>query len=147
MKREFLEELGLDKPTIDAIMSEHGKSVSALKDKCKDIEDKDGIIAALTAERDGLASSLSEESEKHTAFKNGIIDGIVKDARPSSSLAEKELRRVLSECDGASIKAELEKIMDSDPDAFKHDKVSRPFFCAFSTSDAPVSPLNYRSVR
>lgn len=147
MKREFLEELGLDKPIIDAIMSEHGKSVSSLKDKCKDIEEKDGIIASLTAERDGLLSSLSEESERHAAFKSGIIDGIVKDARPSSALAEKELRRVLSECDGASIKAELEKIMDSDPDAFKSDKISRPFFCAFNTADATASQLNYRSVR
>ncbi len=147
MKREFLEELGLDKPVIDTIMSEHGRSISALKEKCKDIEEKDCIIASLTAERDGLISSLSAESEKHAAFKNGIIDGIVKDARPSSALAEKELRRVLSECDGGSIKAELEKIMDSDPDAFKREKVDFPVFCAFNTADAPVSSLNYRAVR
>ncbi len=147
MKREFLEELGLDKPKIDAIMSEHGKSVSALKEKCKDIEDKDGIIAALTSERDGLISSLAEENARYAEFKNGIIDGIVKDARPSSAMAEKELRRVLSECDGGSIKSELEKLKESDPDAFKSDKISRPFFCAFNTADAPVSPLNYRSVR
>ncbi len=147
MKREFLEELGLDKPVIDSIMSEHGRSVSSLKEKCKDIEEKDGIIASLTAERDGLISSLSDESEKHTAFKNGIIDGIVKDARPSSALAEKELRRVLSECDGGSIKAELEKIMESDPDAFQREKISHPVFSAFNTADAPVPSLNYRTMR
>ena len=35
MKREFLDVLGLDKSVIDVIMSEHGKSVSALKEKIK----------------------------------------------------------------------------------------------------------------
>ncbi len=147
MKREFLEELGLDKPIIDAIMSEHGKSVSALKDKCKDYDEKDGIIASLTAERDGLASSLSAESEKHAAFKSGIIDGIIKDACPSSALAENELRRVLSECDGSSLRAELEKIMENDPDAFKREKVVSPVFSAFNTADAPASSFNFRTVR
>lgn len=147
MKREFLEELGLDKSVIDSIMSEHGKSVSALKEKCKNADEKDGIIASLTAERDGLISSLSSESEKHAAFKSVIIDGIVRDARPTSLLAEKELRRVLSECDGENIRAELQKIMDSDPDAFKHEKVDAPVFSAFNTADAPVSSFNYRAVR
>lgn len=147
MKREFLEELGLDKSIIDSIMSEYGKSVSALKEKCKDGEEKDTLIASLTAERDGLTSALSEENEKHAAFKNGIIDRIVKDARPSSALAERELRRVLSECDGDSIKAELEKIMDNDPDAFKRDKSDAPVFSAFATSDMPSHSFNYRTLR
>lgn len=147
MKREFLEELGLDKSIIDSIMSEYGKSVSALKEKCKDGEEKDTLIASLTAERDGLTYALSEENEKHAAFKNGIIDRIVKDARPSSALAERELRRVLSECDGDSIKAELEKIMDNDPDAFNRDKSDAPVFSAFATSDMPSHSFNYRTLR
>ncbi len=147
MKREFLEELGLDKSIIDSIMSEHGRSVSALKEKCKDGEEKDTLIASLTAERDALTSALSEESEKYAAFKNGIIDRIVKDARPSSSLAEKELRRVLAECDGESIGSELERIMDSDPDAFKRDKIDAPVFSAFATSDIPSHSFNYRTLR
>lgn len=147
MKREFLDELGLDKSVIDAIMSEHGKSVSALKEKIKDYDEKDGIIASLTAERDGLAATLSAECEKHSAFKSGIIDGMIKEANPSSILAANELRRVLSECDGASIRSELEKIMENDPDAFKREKVSHPIFSAFNTSDAQVHPVNYRAVR
>jgi hypothetical protein len=147
MKREFLEELGLDKPIIDSIMSEHGRSVSALKEKCKSIDEKDGIIASLTVERDGLIASLSAEGEKHAAFKNGVIDGMVRDVRPTSILAERELRRALSECDGESIKAELEKIMDSDPDAFKRDKVDAPVFSGFNTADASMSSFSYRSVR
>ncbi len=147
MKREFLEELGLDKSVIDAIMSEHGRSVSALKEKCKDYDEKDGIIASLTAERDGLVASLAAESEKHAAFKNGIIDGMIKEANPSSLLAASELRRVLSECDGTCIRTELEKIMENDPEAFKREKASAPVFCAFNTSDAPVPSVNYRTVR
>ncbi len=147
MKREFLEELGLDKSTIDSIMSEYGKSVSSLKEKCKDYDEKDAVIASLTDERDGLISSLSVESEKHAAFKKGVIDGIVKDARPSSALAENELRRVLSECDGGNIKAALEKLMDSDPCAFRHDKVDAPVFSAFNTADAPAQSFNFRTVR
>ena len=147
MKREFLEELGLDKSIIDAIMSEHGKSVSALKEKCKDYDEKDGIIASLTAERDGLIVSLSEENERHASFKNGIIDEMIKEARPSSALAENELRRVLSECNGGSIRAELEKIMENDPEAFKREKVSAPVFSTFNSADAPISSLNYRTLR
>ncbi len=147
MKREFLEGLGLDKSVIDSIMTEHGKSVSLLKEKCKDAEKKDVIIAALTSERDTLSTSLSSESEKHAAFKRGIIDGIVKEARPTSLLAEKELCRALSECDGDDLMAELQRIMDSDPDAFKREKVDAPVFAAFSGADTPISALNYRSVR
>ena len=147
MKRDFLEELGLEKHVIDSIMSEHGKSVSALKERCKDTEEKDAVISSLTVERDGLAASLSEEKEKHTAFKNGIIDEMIKDACPSSALAENELRRVLSECDGGGIKAELEKIMQNDPEAFKREKNSCPVFSSFNGSDAPISSFNYRTVR
>lgn len=147
MKREFLEELGLEKQIIDAIMSEHGKSVSALKEKYKDYDEKDGIIASLTAERDRLTVSLSEENERHASFKNGIIDEMIKEARPSSALAENELRRVLSECNGGSIRAELEKIMENDPEAFKREKVSAPVFSTFNSADAPLSSLNCRTVR
>ena len=147
MKREFLEELGLDKATIDEIMSEHGKSVSALKERCKDLTEKESIIAALTEERDGLIASLSAESEKLTAFKSGIIDSIVKEARPSSALAEKELRRVLSECECGNIKEELKRIMESDPDAFRHETVSVPYFSAFNPCDMPFPTPGYRSVR
>lgn len=147
MKREFLDGLGLDRSTIDSIMAEHGKSVSSLKEKCNDAEEKDGIIAALTSERDALSASLSTESEKHAAFKRGIIDGIVKEARPTSLLAEKELRRALSKCDGDDLRAELQRIMDSDPDAFMREKVDAPVFAAFSGADTPASALNYRAVR
>jgi len=147
MKREFLEELGLDKSVIDTIMSEYGKSISALKEKYKDYDEKEGVIASLTAERDGLIASLTSENEKHAAFKSGIIDGMIKEANPSSLLAANELRRVLSECDGESIRAELEKIMESDPEAFKREKASAPIFCAFNVSDAPTPSVNYRTVR
>lgn len=147
MKREFLEGLGLDKQMIDAIMSEHGKSVSTLKERCRGAEEKDAVIAALTSERDGLLASLSDEGEKHAAFKSRIIDGIVKDARPSSLLAEKELRRVLSECDGDGIKETLERIMESDPDAFRREKTDAPIFASFAFSDAPAPSFKYRTVR
>ena len=147
MKREFLEELGLEKPLIDAIMSEHGKSVSALKERVKDIEDKDAVISALTAERDGLSASLTEASERHSAFKNGIIDGLIKEARPSSSLAEKELKRILSECDDGCIKETLGKIMEENPDAFAQATVSAPYFSAFDTPSAMPEAFGYRKVR
>ena len=147
MKREFLEELGLDKQLIDTIMSEHGRSVSQLKEKCKDLEERDTVIAALTSERDGLLSSLSDESEKHAALKGKVIDEIIREARPSSLLAEKELRRALSECDGVGIREVLDKIMEDDPDAFNREKNDAPIFSAFTKTDVPTSSFKYRTVR
>ncbi len=147
MKREFLEELGLEKPLIDAIMSEHGKSVSALKERVKDIEDKDAVISALTAERDSLSASLTEVSEKHSAFKSGIVDGLIKEANPSSSFAEKELKRILSECDDGCIKETLGKIKEKNPDAFTQAAVSVPYFSSFDSPSAMPYAFGYRKVR
>lgn len=70
MKREFLEtlELGegvkLPKEAVEAIMTEHGKTVQA----------RDNTITALTTERDGLKSQLSEASATLQSYKDKDTD-------------------------------------------------------------------------
>ena len=34
MKREFLESLGLEKDTVDAVMAEYGRGIGAMKQRC-----------------------------------------------------------------------------------------------------------------
>ncbi len=147
MKREFLEELGLEKTVIDAIMAEHGKSIEALKDKCIAFDEKEALISSLTEERDSLREALDKESTSHSTFKNGVIDSIISSASPSSKLAECEIRRMLSECESGDLNAELMRIKEENPDAFKAEAVSHPYFSAFQSS-SPVMPVfNYRRLR
>lgn len=73
MTRDFLKELGLEKDTIDKIMSEHGKDIEAGKAKLADVEelksqiaDKDKTIADLNQqikEFDGDAETIKTLQE------------------------------------------------------------------------------------
>jgi len=52
MKREFLEELGLEKENIDKIMAEHGKTVQGLNTKISENETELTSLKTQIAERD-----------------------------------------------------------------------------------------------
>lgn len=56
MQRKFLEELGIDKDTIDKIMTENGRDIESAKQK-------------LTAERDGLQSQLTAAQDALKGFE------------------------------------------------------------------------------
>src|SRR5690606_32681329 len=60
MKREFLEELGLDKEVIDKIMAEHGKSIQNLKQEQE-------VFDALKNEKEQLEQQLQQLNDKLTA--------------------------------------------------------------------------------
>ena len=40
MKREFLESLGLEKDTVDAVMAEYGRGIGAMKQRCDMLEEQ-----------------------------------------------------------------------------------------------------------
>lgn len=61
MKREFLEELKLDKETVDKIMAEYGKTTQAL-----------------TTERDTLKTQIDNANKEIQSYKDMDIDGIKK---------------------------------------------------------------------
>lgn len=60
MKREFLEELGLDKEVIDKIMAEHGKSIQSLKQEQE-------VFDQLKNEKEQLEQKLQQLNDKLTA--------------------------------------------------------------------------------
>ena len=60
MKREFLEELGLDKEAIDKIMAEHGKSIQSLKQEQE-------VVDQLKSEKEQLEQQLQQLNDKLTA--------------------------------------------------------------------------------
>lgn len=73
MNRKFLEELGLEKETIDQVMSEHGKSIQAVK-PTEDYEDLKTANANLEKQLDKLQTTLeSKENEL------GSIEGLKKE--------------------------------------------------------------------
>lgn len=57
MKREFLEELGLDKEVIDKIMAEHGKSIQSLKQEQE-------VFDQLKSEKEQLEQQLQQLNDK-----------------------------------------------------------------------------------
>ena len=59
MKREFLEELGLDKEVIDKIMAEHGKSIQNLKQEQE-------VFDQLKSEKEQLEQQLQQLNDKLT---------------------------------------------------------------------------------
>lgn len=70
MKREFLEELKIDKEVIDKIMAENGKDIEAEKQK----------VTAKQTELDGLKTQLKEANTQIESFKGMDIEGIKKAA-------------------------------------------------------------------
>lgn len=70
MKREFLEELKIDKEVIDKIMAENGKDIEAEKQK----------VTAKQTELDGLKTQLKEANTQIESFKGKDIEGIKKAA-------------------------------------------------------------------
>ena len=76
MKREFLKNLDLGEgahlsdEAIDAIMAEHGKSITA----------NQNTIQTLTTERDGLKTQLDEANKTIKSYADMDIDGIKKAA-------------------------------------------------------------------
>ena len=147
MKREFLEELGLEKPVIDAIMSEHGKSVTSLKEQCRISEEKDATISTLKKENDELKCCLDSEVKAHTSFKEGVIDEMISEASVSSSLAGAEIKRILLTCEDGKIKTKLNELMASCPDAFIKDRASMPVFSVSVCTEAVTPIVGYRRVR
>lgn len=147
MKREFLEELGLDKALIDAIMSEHGKSVTSLKEKCSESREKDDLIICLTKENEELKSRLEGEIKAHSSFKEGMIDEMIEEAFVSSSLAGAEIKRILLTCEDGKIKAKLNELMNDCPDAFIKDRHSMPIFSVSACADTVAPTIGYRRVR
>ena len=59
MKREFLEELGLEKEVIDKIMAEHGKTIQSLKQEQE-------VFDQLKNEKEQLEQQLQELNDKLT---------------------------------------------------------------------------------
>ena len=147
MKREFLEELGLEKSVIDSIMSEHGKSITSLKEQCRESEEKDAAISTLTKENGELKSRLDNEIKARCSFKEGIIDEMIAEASVSSSLAGAEVKRILLNCEDGKLKAKLNELMSSCPDAFVKDRSSMPVFSVSVCAETITPPVGYRRVR
>jgi hypothetical protein len=142
MKREFLEGLGLNKEQTDAIMSEYGKSLEALKLRNAELE---GICAdynELVVKKEMMKNELEEEKLNYAALKKSMICELVDGARPSSSLAREELIRRLEGCPSDKIYATLNELRASDPSAFSYES-DHPVFSSFSHSEDSVSPINF----
>lgn len=141
MKREFLEELGLSRELIDRIISEHGKSTEALRNKCTSLEE-----TAKCAEE--LSAALEGERAAFSAFRSGVIAELVDGARPSSALARAELIRRLSEVEDGSLNKALSDLRVAEPDAFLSVRAELPVFSEDTSVHAPApSPIPFSRIR
>ena len=84
MKRKFLEDLGLDKDTVDKVMAENGK----------DIESAKGELETVTAERDNLKTQLGGFNKQIEDLKKSAGDNEELKKQIESLQAENKKARV-----------------------------------------------------
>lgn len=143
MKREFLEGLGLDKDTVDAVMSEYGRGIGEMKAKCA------GTDAECVSLRDGISKlekraaelekGLSASERKYHDFLDAMIRRIADDAGFSSLSARNTAIQVMQEeaAHGNDLFTVIDGLRDADPGAFAADISGKPHFSA-PPSPAPV---------
>ncbi len=100
MKRDYLEALGLDKETIDKIMSENGK----------DIEKAKGSLSDITAERDSLKSMLADRDNQLDELKQKSGDAEGLKAEIEKLQADNKSIRINSAVDKALMTARAKNI-------------------------------------
>jgi small-conductance mechanosensitive channel len=113
MKREFLEELKLEKELIDKIMAENGKDIEAEKAK----------VTTKSAEIDGLKTQLNEANKQIESFKGMDIEGIKKAAdeyKTKAEQAEVEAKKQIEKLQFEySLESELQKAGARNPKTVK----------------------------
>lgn len=159
MKREFLENLGLERDSIDSIMSENGKSIQALKEKCSTLEAENSELTSRLSEAEKLKEELSSLSAELEVCKNNFlklkdnaIQNAVKNAGFSSLSAEKTAILLMNEAvlNGENLFEVIDSLKESDPDAFLTCVSAMPIFsspateCNTSFGEAKISYINRR---
>lgn len=74
MKRKFLEELGLEKETIDKIMAENGADIEAAKADQENLKSQVKGLEQQVQERDTQLEELKKNVGDHETLKQQIID-------------------------------------------------------------------------
>ena len=94
MKRKFLEDLGLEKETIDKIMAENGNDINAEKAKVADIQSQLDKSNKIIEERDKQLEDLKKSTGDVEAMKNQIetLQNANKDALAKYQADIKELK-------------------------------------------------------
>ena len=145
MTREFLISLGLEDRILEQILSE----------RQKEREEEQHRVDSMTAElreAQALLSSLKESAEaaedRHRRFGDQMIGMMIRDARPSSRLAEESARLRLQEaiaC-GEDPKEVLDALIASDPEAFLPTESCGPIFSTFTEAEdlSSFAKLNTR---
>lgn len=74
MKREFLENFGLEKEAIDKIMAEHGKTVEAQKTKVTDLAASNEDLQEQIKQRDNDLKTLKKQAEGNENLQKEFAD-------------------------------------------------------------------------
>ena len=74
MKREFLENLGLDKEAIDKVMAEHGKTIETHKSKVTDLTASNEDLQEQIKQRDKDLKALEKQSEGNETLQKEFAD-------------------------------------------------------------------------
>lgn len=132
MKREFLEGLGLDKSTVDAVIAEHGSGIEALKKRNAELEEQCRALPELKRSISELDKRLEESKKRYGELIDSVITRAVRDAGFSSILAEDAARRLISEEqeNGNDIYTVIDALREADPEAFSAKRCEKPFFSA-----------------
>lgn len=113
MKREFLEELKIDKEVIDKIMAENGKDIEAEKAK----------VTTKQTELDGVKTQLTEANKQIEAFKGMDIEKIKQaadDWKVKAETAQTEAQKQIAQLQfDYALETELSKAGARNPKTIK----------------------------
>lgn len=132
MTRDFLESLGCESLCFEPILTEHERELSEHR---KQIE---VLNAALTAAEESVAS-LTAEKSAGDRFREQIVTHLVREAHPTSQLAEQAACQQLKEAiaRGEDPYMTLESIRSEDPNAFSTEPDGLPVFAMADTPEDP----------
>lgn len=110
MKREFLEELGLDKEAIDKIMAENGKDIQAEQKK----------VSQLETENESVKAQLKEANETIDSYKDMNIDEIKQSVEEWKTKAEENRQALETTKKVSALEKELMKTKTVDVEILKN---------------------------
>ena len=159
MNREFLEGLGLEKDTIDAVMKEHGKTVNSTKEQLETITTERDELKEQLISRDEQLESLKEKATGNEDLQSQIqelqsqneqikeeyehkiqqqqFDHTLKDALTNANVRNPKAVQALLDLE--SIKLDGDKLLGLD-DQLKEVKESDPYLFEEEKSDDGPKP-------
>ena len=117
--REFLKGLELEKGTIDAIMAEYGKAITAEKEKVTKLEEKNTVLESKIKENDETIKGLNSKIEENNKSLENMQKVTDENNELKNQLQQKDNQLIIND---SNVKKEFRKVVTSEVSSKVDDK-------------------------